>query len=31
MKLFFKFLMIKFEKFQEKNLIIIKVRDQLKS
>ena len=31
MKLFFKLLMIKFEKFQEKNLVIIKVRSQLKS
>ena len=31
MKSFFKFLMIKLEKFQEKNSVIIKIRDQLKS
>ena len=31
MKSLFKFLMIKLEKFQEKNSVIIKVRDQLKS
>ena len=31
MKLFFKLLMIKFEELQEKNFIIIKIRDQLKS
>ena len=31
MKLFFKLLMIKLEKFQEKNFMIIKIRDQLKS
>ena len=31
MKSLFKLLMIKFEKLQEKNSVIIKVRDQLKS
>ena len=31
MKSFFKFLMIKLEKFQEKNFVIIKVQNQLKS
>ena len=31
MKSLFKFLMIKLEKLQEKNLMIIKVQDQLKS
>ena len=30
MKSFFKFLMIKLEKFQKKNFIIIKIRSQLK-
>ena len=31
MKSLFKFLMIKLEEFQEKNFMIIKIRDQLKS